>query len=292
MTSRATRLLALASATVLAAGVITPIVVAPAAQAETVYTLQDVQKHGTAADCWSIVGTSVYNLTTWIPRHEGGQTVIIGMCGIDGTATYMGAHGPSGSDADEAASALSRFRIGAYDTASANFAQTTTYTMADVAKHATPTDCWSVVTTKVYNLTNWVKTHPGGSGVIAAMCGRDGTASYNSRHASSGSAAAALKSLQIGVLTGGTGTPTTTAPVKKYTLRQVRKHRTAADCWTVVGTTVYDVTSWIAQHPGGKASIVAMCGRKATAAFRSAHGTSASAKATLAGFKIGKVRRI
>ncbi|MBK8732116.1 MAG: hypothetical protein IPL93_04410 [Actinomycetales bacterium] len=36
-----------------------------------------------------------------------------------------------------------------------------------------------------------------------------------------------------------------------YTLAQVQQHATASSCWTVVSSGVYDVTSWIAQHPGG-----------------------------------------
>lgn len=263
------------------------IVSAPAASAETIYTLQDVQKHATPTDCWSIIDTSVYDLTSWIPRHEGGQKVIIALCGIDGTASFMGAHGPSGRDSREAARALARFRIGAYDTASANFADTTTYTIADVAKHATATDCWSVVSGKVYNLTNWVNTHPGGPAVIVGMCGIDGTAVYTAKHGTSASAAGALKSMQIGVVTGPTTTPTAN---KTYTMKQVRKHRTATNCWTVVGRSVYNVTAWIPKHPGGKATIIGMCGRNATKAFRAQHSTSPTAKATLAGYRIGKLR--
>jgi len=295
MTARAIRLLASASAALLSIGILGPVAVAPAAQADTTYTLQDVQKHGTAADCWSIVNGSVYNLTAWIPRHEGGQRVIIGMCGIDGSASFTGAHGPGREGAGEASRALSRFRIGAYDASSANFAATTNYPIADVAKHGSANDCWSVVSGKVYNLTNWVSTHPGGPGVITAMCGKDGTAMYTGKHGSSTSAGAALNSMQIGVLAGGSGATgntgsTGTSSSKKYTMKQVRRHGTAADCWTVVGKSVYNVTAWIPQHPGGQATIIAMCGTNGTTLFRSKHGSSSSAKATLAGFKVGKVR--
>jgi len=287
-----TRLLASTSIAVLAIGFLAPLVAAPAAQADTVYTLQDVQKHGSATDCWSIVDTSVYDLTQWIPRHEGGRTVIIGMCGIDGTASFLGAHGPGKKSPGEATRALARFRIGAYDTASANFAEATTYTMADVGKHAAAADCWAVVNGKVYNLSSWVNTHPGGPGVIVGMCGKDGTASYTAKHGSSLSAAAALKSMQIGVLTGGSTTTPTTTPTsnKTYSMKQVRKHKTATNCWTVVGKSVYNVTAWIPQHPGGKAPIIGMCGKRATTAFRAVHRSSPTAKATLAGFRIGKVR--
>ena len=59
-------------------------------------------------------------------------------------------------------------------------AQTTSYTLADVAKHAAATDCWMVLnTTKVYNFTPFVSMHPGGSTMVP-YCGKDGAAAFAS----------------------------------------------------------------------------------------------------------------
>lgn len=74
------------------------------------------------------------------------------------------------------------------------------YTMAQVAKHNTATDCWTVVNKKVYNVTGWVNKHPGGSRVITAMCGRDGTAMFRGEHGTSGKPSSVLAAYQIGVL--------------------------------------------------------------------------------------------
>jgi cytochrome b involved in lipid metabolism len=38
---------------------------------------------------------------------------------------------------------------------------------------------------------------------------------------------------------------------KIYTWEEVRKHNVEQSCWLVVRDRVYDVTSWIAKHPGG-----------------------------------------
>jgi len=57
-------------------------------------------------------------------------------------------------------------------------AQTTTYTLADVAKHATAADCWMVLnTSKVYNFTAFISMHPGGNTMVP-YCGKDGTAAF------------------------------------------------------------------------------------------------------------------
>lgn len=37
------------------------------------------------------------------------------------------------------------------------------YSLAEVAKHCTPDDCWLAVRGKVYDVTSWVAAHPGGS---------------------------------------------------------------------------------------------------------------------------------
>ena len=59
------------------------------------YTMTDVQAHNTPSDCWSAIGGDVYDLTSWVSRHPGGEKKIIGLCGKDGTAAYSGKHGSS-----------------------------------------------------------------------------------------------------------------------------------------------------------------------------------------------------
>ena len=59
---------------------------------------------------------------------------------------------------------------------------TGTITMAEVATHNSPTDCWSAIDGKVYNLTQWIDKHPGGAVVIKSLCGKDGSAGFNGQH--------------------------------------------------------------------------------------------------------------
>jgi len=80
------------------------------------------------------------------------------------------------------------------------------------------------------------------------------------------------------------GTATTTTGL---TLADVAAHNTRADCWTVINGGVYDLTSWIPQHPGGEAAILGLCGTDGSARFNGQHGGAATQAAILAGFKIG-----
>lgn len=83
-------------------------------------------------------------------------------------------------------------------------------------------------------------------------------------------------------VTSGTGTT-----VKSYTMTDVKTHNTSASCWTAVNGSVYDVTSWIGQHPGGAGAIKGMCGIDGSAAFNGQHGGQARPASELASFKIG-----
>jgi cytochrome b involved in lipid metabolism len=75
-----------------------------------------------------------------------------------------------------------------------------TYTLADVAVHNTQADCWTLVFDKVYNITTYIKNHPGGASSISKICGKDGTSIFDNKHGGSSSQALILSTYKIGVL--------------------------------------------------------------------------------------------
>jgi cytochrome b involved in lipid metabolism len=78
----------------------------------------------------------------------------------------------------------------------------TSITIAEVAKHNSPTDCWSVVRGNAYDLTPWIAQHPGGAEVIIQMCGIDGTSGFAAQHGGQGKPERELGNLLIGPVTG------------------------------------------------------------------------------------------
>lgn len=72
-----------------------------------------------------------------------------------------------------------------------------------------------------------------------------------------------------------------------YTMADVESRDSQEDCWTVIRGEVYDLTEWIARHPGGARAIVNMCGTDGTAAFEGQHGGSPSPEARLDDYVIG-----
>ncbi len=88
-------------------------------------------------------------------------------------------------------------------------------------------------------------------------------------------------------------TPAETPVVAKdtYTLAQIAAHSTKADCWTTVNGNVYNVTSWISQHPGGQEAILSLCGKDGSAAFNGQHSGDRRPATELASFKIGTLAK-
>lgn len=73
-------------------------------------------------------------------------------------------------------------------------------TAAEVAKHDSANDCWSIVKGKVYDLTSFVSRHPGGQSEIKAICGRDGSSSFLSQHSGDTQANSQLSGFVLGEL--------------------------------------------------------------------------------------------
>merc|ERR1719398_447825 len=56
------------------------------------------------------------------------------------------------------------------------------YTLEEVAKHTTKTDCWVVVDGQVLNVTKFLPDHPGGELAFLTFAGKDATAEFNMIH--------------------------------------------------------------------------------------------------------------
>jgi cytochrome b involved in lipid metabolism len=266
----------------------------------------EIAQHATREDCWTAIDSTVYDLTPYMQQHPGGAGSLAWLCGIDGTSAFKGQHGSEQRPATELASLAIGVYAGAVATdASATdpateptptpsaTAQAGSFSAAEVAKHNSATNCWSVVNGKVYDLTSYVSSHPGGSSVIKAICGKDGTAAFSGQHAGQRQPTGELASFQIGTLAAGSTTSTTkpgatSQPTNAtFTATEVAKHNTAASCWSVVNGNVYDLTTYVSGHPGGASAIQAICGKDGSAAFGGQHSGESRPLNTLAAFKLG-----
>ncbi|PBK77212.1 cytochrome b2 [Armillaria solidipes] len=56
-----------------------------------------------------------------------------------------------------------------------------------------------------------------------------------------------------------------------FTLQQVAEHSTASSCWVIIKNSVYDVTDFLSEHPGGAQIILKYAGKDATLAYEPIH---------------------
>lgn len=83
-----------------------PTATTPSTPANPGITLAEVSGHNTTADCWAVVGESVYDLSGFIAQHPGGPVVVEALCGIDATSQFTAQHGGQGRPERELASLL------------------------------------------------------------------------------------------------------------------------------------------------------------------------------------------
>ncbi|CAB9511741.1 Acyl-lipid (9-3)-desaturase [Seminavis robusta] len=179
--------------------------------------------------------------------------------------------------------------------------EVTYVTLDDVKLHADPSDCWSAIYEKVYDLTGYAPLHPangGGQDSVFLLCGINGTATYISFHGSNPEYLDIFPGIEFKGLLGvlvptGTvaasgvvptdtsfmqtqaATATETQVSKGTTLAvsrtELAKHNTPDDCWVIYHSEVFDVTTYAPTHPSGASVVTADCGGDGTTSFSVFH---------------------
>ena len=79
------------------------------------------------------------------------------------------------------------------------------YSAEDVARHCAKDDAWVIVGDGVYDITEWIPRHPGGSIPLVQYAGRDMTDAFRAYHSPTGKAAKTLNAYRIGEYAGRAG---------------------------------------------------------------------------------------
>jgi cytochrome b involved in lipid metabolism len=57
----------------------------------------------------------------------------------------------------------------------------------------------------------------------------------------------------------------------EYTRSEISTHKTPESCWIIIDDYVFDVTSYLSEHPGGRSVLLEYSGNDATIAFNDAN---------------------
>ncbi len=82
--------------------------------------------------------------------------------------------------------------------------------------------------------------------------------------------------------------PQSSGPIS---MEEVTKHGSETDCWSAVNGKVYNLTSWINQHPGGSERILGICGIDGSSAFNTQHSGQREPEGYLSSFYIGDLEK-
>jgi len=55
------------------------------------------------------------------------------------------------------------------------------FTLEEIARHASPEDCWMAIERTVYDLTPYLPEHPSRSGIVEPWCGKEATEAYRTK---------------------------------------------------------------------------------------------------------------
>jgi cytochrome b involved in lipid metabolism len=74
-------------------------------------TMAEVAKHPDQNSCWMVIEGNVYDVTSYIPEHQGGNAILMG-CGKDATQMFNSRPNDGTAHGGRARSMLSGFQIG------------------------------------------------------------------------------------------------------------------------------------------------------------------------------------
>merc|ERR1719188_2966864 len=149
-------------------------------------TMAEVEKHTSKTDCWVVLHNRVLNVTSFLSQHPGGELAILTFAGKDASAEFDMIHPPDVIEKYAPDAVIGALGGGGAaddddedddddddDEDDGAVASGDGYSMEEVQKHVTKTDCWVVLHGNVLNVTSFLSQHPGGELAILTFAGND-----------------------------------------------------------------------------------------------------------------------
>jgi hypothetical protein len=146
----------------------------------------------------SAAEAGIYRFTL-TARTRAAVTIAVGDREVPGDVIRGALPTPTPTPAASASPAPSA-STGPTPTPSASSTPETGITRAQVEMRNSKNACWSIIDEKVYDLTRWIDSHPGGPSYIQFICGKDGTNSFKAQHSGRPNPTARLVDFLLGPL--------------------------------------------------------------------------------------------
>ena len=187
-------------------------------------------EHSNHSDCWVVLYQNVYDLSN--------ASILEAMaleCGEEVTVQFAEMEGnPSDTQF--------LFSLGPYENMDDN---TTVMSMEELSRFNTSENCLESYYGEVYNMTEYIDVHPGGTTLVFFDCGAEATEEYSIFH--NYSQLVDIEAYFVGYLY------VEHKPVL-FDLEELAKHNDAeTDCVISYYGEVYNITEYIPLHPGGAA---------------------------------------
>ena len=88
-----------------------PVISVNTPEAVSEITLMEVSNHSSQTDCWLAIEGQVYDVTSFIPSHPGGEQILLG-CGKDATEMFNSRPSNGTSHSTSARTISTQYRIG------------------------------------------------------------------------------------------------------------------------------------------------------------------------------------
>ncbi|KAL3917744.1 MAG: hypothetical protein SGILL_004570 [Bacillariaceae sp.] len=207
------------------------------------------EEHAVPEDCWIAIHGTVYDLTQYAPIHPGEPTLITRHCGTDATTAYDFEHSTA------LLPIVDQFRLGTLvfeeqEQVVVETQEPTTTTTTTTSSAPIPVSVPGTTSPPPVEITVTTPS-PTPMPVTPPPTEPDAT--------------------PFPTATPVTPPPTTSAPtgcpMEFYTLQDVAQHPDEVSCWYVLYGVVYDFTSYVDDHKGGRGTILAECGTDATVPY-------------------------
>jgi flavocytochrome c len=146
----------------------------------------------------------------------------------------------------------------------------TNLTLAELSHHNEPTDCYVGLHGKLYDLSTFIHYHVGGMSAISSLCGREASGIFSSVHTRI--TLTRVERHLIGYLgDADAGAETCKNDRQVLSEQDIAHHNSPDNCWLLIDGTVYNLTQFSEEHPGGAEMIQKMAGQDATSLFERFH---------------------